>query len=231
MPPLRIVTSKPRKKIAKRQLELRERLWPAITNDDLWSRHSYNGFTTLPKAMPLMMSIMDDLAGGQPVSSTYLDLWCRTFDESFVVLSKPREMAFHSGFTSQRAERMWKDRLKILRDLGFILLQEGPSGPFSYALILNPYRVIKQIYERGKSGIRADKYNALMERAIEIDDESLKPRPPAPPPAPPVPAPPAPPSVTPAMTIPQTLAEMAAMGGTAVPPPPAVPESSAEDTI
>jgi hypothetical protein len=183
---IRVLTSKPRKKIAKRQLELRNRLWPSIGDDALWSRHSFNGFTTLPKSMPLMLSIMDDLAGGQPVSSTYLELWCRTFDESFVVLSKPREMAFHSGFTGQRAERQWKDRLKILRDLGFIMLEEGPSGPFSYALLLNPYRVIKNLYETGNAGVRADKYNALMERAIEIDDESLTPPPPPPPPTPPL---------------------------------------------
>lgn len=124
--------------------------------------------------MPLMMSIMDDLAG-QPVSSTYLELWCRTFDESFVTLSKPREMAFHSGFTGQRAERQWKDRLKSLRDLGFIMLEEGPSGPFSYALVLNPYQVIKKLYDAGTPGLRADKYNALHERAIEIDDDSLAP--------------------------------------------------------
>src|SRR5262245_6133245 len=112
MAPIRI--AKPRKKIAKRQLELRERLWPGVEETDLWSRTLYNGFTTMPKAMPLMLSIMDDLANGQPVSGTYLELWCRTFDESFVTLSKPREMAFHSGFTSQRGERTWKARLKIL---------------------------------------------------------------------------------------------------------------------
>lgn len=205
---IRLVTSKPRKKIAKRQLELRNRLWPSIGDDALWSRHSYNGFTTLPKAMPLMLSIMDDLAGGQPVSSTYLELWCRTFDESFVVLSKPREMAFHSGFTGQRAERQWKDRLKILRDLGFIMLEEGPSGPFSYALLLNPYKVIKHLYDTGNAGVRADKYNALMERAIEIDDESLAPPPPPPPtplPMPPVAAPTAPTAASPIVPAPPAL--------------------------
>src|SRR5258708_4020394 len=102
---------KPRKKIAKRQLELRNRLWPEFATDPelvkdlLWSRLTHDGYTSLPKAMPLIMGIMDDLAKGQPVSSTYLELWCRTFDESFVVLSKSRDMAFHSGFSGQRAER------------------------------------------------------------------------------------------------------------------------------
>ncbi|WP_174166291.1 hypothetical protein [Rhizobium rhizogenes] len=210
MAPIRLVTSKPRKKIAKRQLELRDRLWPDLKADELWSRHEYNGFTTLPKAMPLMMSIMDDLAGGQPVSSTYLELWCRTFDESFVTLSKPREIAFHSGFTGQRAERMWKSRLKILSDLGFIKVESGPSGPYSYALLMNPYRVIKALYESKTTGVTKDKYNALIERMIEIDDESLSP----PKPAPVVAAPPA-----------KTLAE--AMAALSVAPVPASSLSAA----
>lgn len=176
------ILRKPRKKIAKRQLELRERLWPNTPQEWLWDRRVNDGFTTLPKAMPLMMSIMDDLAKGQPVSSTYLELWCRTFDENFVTLSKPREIAFHSGFYGQRAERTWRARLKILADLNFISLREGPSGPASYALIYNPYKVIQWHHEQKNPGLREDKYNALIDRTLEIGDESL-----SPPPTPPAP--------------------------------------------
>lgn len=176
----------PRKKIAKRQQELRTRLWPEVGPDWVWSRHTHDGFTTLPKGMPLILSIMDDMAKGQPVSTTYLDLWCRTFEESFVTLSKPREMAFHAGFDGQRAERTWKQRLNILAELRFINLKEGPSGPASYALIYNPYKVIKWHYDEKHAGVRKDKFHALIERAIEIGDESMSP------PAPPMVAPTAP---------------------------------------
>src|ERR1700710_1717727 len=37
------------------------------------------------------------------------------------------------------AERTWKQRLNIPAELRFISLKEGPSGPASYALILNLY--------------------------------------------------------------------------------------------
>jgi hypothetical protein len=237
MASMRVTIQKPRKKVAKRQLELRDRLWPTIKEDALWSRQTYNGFTTLPRAMPLMISIMDDLAG-QPVASTYLELWCRTFDESFVVLSKPREMAFHSGLTGQRAERQWKDKLKKLRDLGFIMLEEGPSGPFSYALILNPYQVIKNHHVVGTPGLRADKYNALLDRAIEIDDDSLAPPKPVVPPVPMNPAalaalgipliPGQPvPSIPPAAVPPPPLAQPTAQNSFGlVPPPPSADGST-----
>ncbi len=166
----------------------KHRLWPDLDlehaeDELLWSRFVYNGFATLPKAMPMMLGIMDDLSGGQPVSGTYLELWCRTFDDSFVVLSKQEELAFHSGFTGQRAVRTWKARLKILAGLGFIQLADGPSGDCSYALIFNPYQVIKKLHD-GKKGVRADKYNALLARSIEIDDASLDPPKPAKPTSP-----------------------------------------------
>jgi hypothetical protein len=172
---VRMPSFKPPKKIALRQLELRARLWPSLKEDDLWSRLTHDGFSTIPSTMALIMSIMDDLSKNKPVSSTYLELWNRTFDEGFATLSKAREIAFHSGFSSERAERTWKSRLKILSDLEFIDLQGGASGAASYALILNPYKVIQRHHDRKTSGMREDKYNALVARAIELGDISLKP--------------------------------------------------------
>src|SRR4051794_4680102 len=98
---------KPRKKIAQRQPELRQRLWPNITDSYIWRRQHHHGFTTIPRTIPLILSIMDDLAG-TPVSMAYLELWGRAFDEGFVTLSKPREIAFHAGFDGQRGERTWR---------------------------------------------------------------------------------------------------------------------------
>ncbi len=107
-----IPMKKPRKKIAQRRMELRAKLWPHVTGGHLWQRQHHNGFVTIPRTMPLIMSIMDDLSNGQPVSMTYFELWSRAFDECFVTLSKAREIAFHSGFTGQRAERTWRGRMK-----------------------------------------------------------------------------------------------------------------------
>jgi len=171
--PAGFAVPKPQKKIARRQLELRQRLWPEVNDEHLWLRKTHHGFATIPRTMPIILSIMDDLAGGQPVSSTYLELWGRAFDEAFVTLSKPREMAFHAGFTGQRGERTWKGRLKILADLGFISLKEGPSGAMSYALIHNPYLVVRRLREKKHPGLREDKLNALLDRAIEIGAEDF----------------------------------------------------------
>lgn len=160
--------SRPKKYIKKVQ-ELRARLWPDVDFETaLWHRKTNDGFITMPRTMPLIMSIIDDLTKGGPASSTYLELWCRSFDEAYVSLSKPKELAFHSGFTGQRAERTWGEKVRKLDELGFISVREGQSGPLSHALILNPYQVIERLHQARNPGVTKDKYNALMERGIEI---------------------------------------------------------------
>lgn len=153
--------------ILNRQLEARAKIWPDITGHMLWERNTRDGFATVPRALPLVMNIMDELAGkGFPVGQTYFEMWCRLYDELFLTLNRPDEMAFFAGFTGQRAVRTWKDRVKRLAQLGFIDIKSGPLGEMSYAIFLNPYHVIKRAYLKGL--VTEDKYRALVIRMNEI---------------------------------------------------------------
>lgn len=162
---------KKRHAVTLQKLALRTSLWPQLDERAFWSRLKSDGWLSVPRAMPLLMQIMDNLSKGKPVSTTYFDLWCRTYDDSFVVANKAREMAFFSGFTGERAERTWASRVRILDELGFIRIAEGPNGPISYVLICNPYQIVKQHFEAGR--INAASYNALNARMIEIGAQDL----------------------------------------------------------
>lgn len=152
--------------ILQRQLEARAKLWPELKAEELWTIDS-EGWAPLPRLMPLMMSIMDDMSGkGFPVSRTYLELWSRLREERFLTLNRPEEMAFHAGFEGQRALRTWKDRVQRLHDLGFIELKDGPLGDLSYAVFYNPYYVIKRAHLDEK--IQDRKWQALIIRANEL---------------------------------------------------------------
>jgi len=133
----------------------------------LWSMDN-EGWVAIPRLMPLMLSIMDDLAGkGVPVGRAFLELWSRMrVEESFVSLHRPEEMAFHAGFEGQRAVRTWKDRVQRLARLGFIGLMPGPLGELSYAIVYNPYHVIKRAYLAGL--VHENKWQALAIRSNEV---------------------------------------------------------------
>lgn len=153
--------------ILERQITAREKLWPGIDNRHLWYRKERDGFATLPRVMPLIMHIMDYMSGkGFPVGQVYLELWCRTFDEGFLMLNRPGEMAFHAGFAGQRAIRTWKDRMKRLEALGFIGTKAGALGEMTYAILFNPYHVIKRAFIAGD--VPEAHWQALIMRANEV---------------------------------------------------------------
>lgn len=160
-------------KIARQKREIRKSVWPELDESDLWLYKNSDGWLTIPRAMPLLLRIMDMLAPkGKPISHTYLDLWCRTFDDAFVIVSNPREMAYYSGFSGERAEGTWASRMRILKELGFIDFREGASGPMNYVLIFNPYQIIKRHHEEGNLNNAA--FTALKTRAIEIKATDLE---------------------------------------------------------
>lgn len=167
-----IITVRQQSAAKKRKIDLREKFWPGVTEKNLWDRQHRDGFGTIPRAMPQMLSIMNDLAEkGQPVGSTYLELWCRLGDESFLNLNRPHEMASAAGFGGQRAVYTWRDRLSKLRELGFIDFKDGPAGEFSYGLFWNPYHVIRRHYDGGR--VSDAKWQALVFRAHEIGANDL----------------------------------------------------------
>jgi hypothetical protein len=160
---------KPKKKRkTEREAELRERLWPNVTEDDLWNRTSNDGFTTIPRTMPHIMAIIDALTKGKPASSAYLALWCRVFDSSYLRIQAQEALASESGFSGERKSTVWKVRMRSLVKLGFIHTTEGDSGEFEHVLILNPYVVIKKIISSKPKAIPKQLVRSIAARAIDI---------------------------------------------------------------
>jgi hypothetical protein len=178
------------KAIVEKQLAQRELLWPGA-DPWLWHRKANKGFATIPKTIPLVLQIMDDLSNGKPLSATYLGLWCETWDNSMVNVSKHQEMAYAAGFTGQRATYTWSGRIHLLHQLKFIDIKPGKSGPISHAIIWNPHLVIRWHHSQKTPGLVEANFNALVDRALEIgakdmiDEISMPAAPAAPPASPP----------------------------------------------
>ncbi|HEY2070370.1 MAG TPA: hypothetical protein VGG48_12510 [Rhizomicrobium sp.] len=153
--------------IAKKQIAQREALWPG-QEASLWNRKANKGFATIPKTMPLVLQIMDELSKGKPLSSTYLSLWCSTWDNSMVNVAKHQEMAHSAGFSGQRAEYTWQGRMHLLQEFKFIDIKPGKSGAISHVLIWNPHYVIRWHHFYKTPGLVEATYNALLDRAIEL---------------------------------------------------------------
>lgn len=162
------------KKISQKTVALRAKLFPELKPTDLWSRHKSKGFTTIPRTLPIILNVIDDLTSGKPASKTYLALWGRSHDEMLVPLTNVEDLAFHSGFSGQRAVRTWRERMQSLVDWGFIRVVSGARGAFSNAVIMNPHFVIRRLHAQNTPEITQAAYLSLVERANEVGEADME---------------------------------------------------------
>ena len=154
-----------------RRKQMRLKLWPDISDEQLWIRTQRTGFTTIPRTMNLIGRILDSFSGkGFPLSDTYLTLWCWVFDEAFVEIHNPMEFAYESGFNGSRAESVWKIRMRRLEELGFIKAKPGLAGDFHYVLLLNPIQVIEHLYQDRTKDIA---YRTLIGRLVKTGADDI----------------------------------------------------------
>lgn len=155
----------------KKRRAIREAVWPALDEEQLWLRLESTGFITIPRTLPLIVEIINCMTKGAPAGPSYFELWCRSFDECFVDMDDAEGMAFSTGFTGQRAVSSWRGRIRALQELGFIDVQM--KGGKSYALIYNPYQVIYRHWQAKTPGLTSDHYGALEIRVAGIGATDL----------------------------------------------------------
>lgn len=155
-----------RRNQSERRLELIEALW-GDEKIETWHRLENDGYSTVPRYLPLIGALMDGLSKGAPLSTTYLALWFRVSDEGLIEIRDKTVLAFESGFASDRGVTTWSGRMKKLKELGFISCREGSSGEFHNVLIVHPLVAIKKLREAGDLS-KGKAYNILVERVIEV---------------------------------------------------------------
>lgn len=151
-------------KAQRKDKQLRSKLFPELDLELLWNRKEHDGFSTIPRSMPLICRCLDYLADkGKPLSSTYLALWFRLFDSSFLEIRDSNHLAIESGFTGQRSASAWRQRMKKLEDLGFIECKNG-THDYSYVLVFNPHVVVKRYENELPENLK----NLLYQRCLDV---------------------------------------------------------------
>ncbi|EPG8604504.1 hypothetical protein ACYB68_27535 [Klebsiella pneumoniae] len=151
---------------SERRLELIKALWGSEVVKT-WHRLENDGYSTVPRYLPLIGVILDGLSKGAPLSSTYLALWFRVSDEGLIEVRDKTVLAYESGFASDRGVTTWSGRMRKLKELGFISTREGSTGEFHNVLIVHPLVAVKKLLEDGII-TKGRTYNILVERTVEI---------------------------------------------------------------
>jgi hypothetical protein len=152
--------------MAERAKQQREIQFPNYPDKLLWHRTLNDGYSTIPRTLPLAMQCIDAQSKGQPAGHTLLCLWIRAPDYPFLTIEAPATFAAEAGFVGERAVDTWRRRMRTLRDLGFIEAKKGPTGDFHYVLLLNPNIGIEKQNRQGK--VQTVLYGRFRDRLIDI---------------------------------------------------------------
>lgn len=148
---------------AQQQMELH---FPGCPTAWLWLRKVNDGYTTVPRTLPIAMQAIDDATKGRPAGHTLFCLWARSPDHPLLVIENPATYASEAGFSGERAVDTWRKRMKQLVALNFIWCVAGPSGDFHYVLLTNPNAAVEWLHAHGK--IQKSLYARFIDRVNEI---------------------------------------------------------------
>jgi hypothetical protein len=161
-----VQAKKKRMNMAERAQQQMDIHFPDVPSAWVWRRRTNDGYTTLPRTLPLAMQAIDAQSKGQPGGHTLFCLWARSPDHPLITIEHPATFASEAGFDGERAVDTWRRRMKKLRDLYFIQTKKGPSGEFHYVLLLNPNSAMERMRTVGlmQDGL----YARFLDRVIEV---------------------------------------------------------------
>lgn len=148
---------------AQQQMEIQ---FPEVPEQMLWRRKQNDGFTTLPRTLPIVMQAADYLSKGKPVGHTLFCLWARSPDHPLISVDNQQTFAAEAGFTGERAVDTWRKRMKKLIELKLIQAKPGSTGDLHYILLLNPNVAMESM--RNAGGIPDAIYGRFIERVGEV---------------------------------------------------------------
>lgn len=155
-----------RMKMAERAQQQMDIHFPNIDPHWIWTRKTNDGYTTIPRTMPIVMQAIDAQSKGKPAGHTLFCLWARSPDNPLIIIENPATFAAEAGFSGERAVDTWRKRMKILRGLNMIWTKNGPSGDFHYTLLLNPNTAVEwmKLFNMVQEGI----YSRFIDRLCEV---------------------------------------------------------------
>ena len=148
---------------SKQQMELHFSGFPPCF---LWHRKTNDGFTTVPRTLPIIMQAIDAQSKGQPAGHTLFCLWARSPDNPVIVIENQVTFAAEAGFIGERAVDTWRKRMKTLRELFMLQTKPGPSGEFHYILLVNPNAALECMRFRGL--VQDSIYARFVDRLMEV---------------------------------------------------------------
>jgi hypothetical protein len=154
-----------------RRTELREEHWPGVR---AWGSKKEVGYFNAPRTLPLILELIDrkSFSGKDNVGRVYLELFSRHMGEGVIEMTFEQEHAHAAGYQSTRWQRSWRDRMKVLQDLGLISIQQKGGRPYGLVLLHHPTIAVGKLRKAGR--VPDDWWESYRQRQIEVKEPSYE---------------------------------------------------------
>lgn len=149
-----------------KRLALRTRVFGEESEKRVWHKKEA-AFCTIPRALPLLCTLIRHLRAGAEAERVYLDLWARQYEDGFIEVYDEEEFAMASDYAEASGVRYWRRGISELVRLGFIEVKPMNKRKFGYVLLLHPDDVVHKVYDSPKTTAPAwwlPMYEQLLER-------------------------------------------------------------------
>ena len=164
----------PRQWKAEQQERLRKEYWPE--EKDIWTGKDEKGWFPVPRTLPVILAVLDSkkISGNKKPSLVYAELLSRHWNSGIVEIEHEAEHALAVGYSSTRGPRSWKERMKILEDVGFIKSVRGGARQYKYVLLVHPDVAFRSLHTKGK--VSKDLWEAYRDIQIKSGAEPYRER-------------------------------------------------------
>lgn len=135
----------------KRRTGLEEQITTHWKDEKPWNMVRGSGWFAAPKLLPVVLSILDELAPkGIKLGSTYLALLSLTWEGVPITTIKDEsETAMLAGFAGKNRKYAFRQRLALLEELGMVCVVGNP-GEWQQVFIKEPVPAIEALSLEGK---------------------------------------------------------------------------------
>lgn len=152
--------------MAERAQQMLNLHFPGVDARYMWHRKANDGFSTIPRTLPIVMQAIDAVSKGKPPGHVLFCLWARSPDNPLIMIENPATFAAEAGFGGERAVDTWRKRMKRLRELSMIMTKPGASGEFHYVLLMNPNTGVE--WMRAGGLVQEGLYGRFIDRMAEV---------------------------------------------------------------
>mgnify|MGYP003377855590 CR=1 FL=1 len=152
--------------MAERAQQMLDLHFPGADARYMWHRKVNDGFSTIPRTLPIVMQAVDAVSKGKPPGHVLFCLWSRSPDNPLIMIENPSTFAAEAGFNGERAVDTWRKRMKRLRELSMIMTKPGASGEFHYVLLINPNTGVEWMRSHGM--VQDGLYGRFIDRMAEV---------------------------------------------------------------